>query len=94
MNVADVLKRPIITEKSVSQLNSDNEFVFEVGVDANKVSIKKAIEAFYGVNVHSVRTLVVRGKVRRHGRHFGKRRNWKKAYVRLAAGQTLNVYDV
>jgi large subunit ribosomal protein L23 len=94
MSVADVLKRPIITEKSMSQLNSDNEYVFEVGVDANKVQIKKAIEAFYGVSVHSVRTLVVRGKVRRHGRHFGKRRNWKKAYVRLQAGQSLNVYDV
>ena len=94
MNVAAVLVRPIVTEKTMSQLASEDEYVFEVALDANKVQVKKAIEAFYDVKVRTVRTLVVRGKVKRHGRHFGKRKNWKKAYVRLDAGESLNVYDV
>ena len=50
----------------------------------------RAIEAFYGVEVDSVRTLIVRGKVKRFGRRFGKRKNWKKAYVRVAAGQEID----
>lgn len=94
MNVTDILVRPIVTEKSTTQLHSDSEYAFEVGLSANKVQIKKAIEAFYGVQVARVRTIVVRGKVKRHGRHFGKRKNWKKAYVRLNAGESLNLYDV
>lgn len=91
---SDVLVRPLVTEKSTSQLNGPNDYAFEVTPASNKVQIKAAIEAFYGVHVADVRTLVVRGKVKRHGRHFGKRRNWKKAYVRLADGETLNVYEV
>jgi large subunit ribosomal protein L23 len=94
MNINEVLVRPIVTEKSTSQLTGENEFAFEVGLDANKIQIKQAVEAFYGVEVAAVRTLVVRGKLKRHGRHYGKRKNWKKAYVRLAAGASLNVYDV
>jgi large subunit ribosomal protein L23 len=94
VNVAEILVRPIVTEKSTTQLAGDNEFAFEVGLDANKIQIKQAVEAFYGVTVADVRTLVVRGKSKRHGRHFGKRKNWKKAYIRLEAGETLNVYDV
>jgi large subunit ribosomal protein L23 len=57
------------------------------------LQIKKAIEQFYGVEVDAVRTLVVRGKVKRHGRHFGKRRNWKKAYVTLGEGHQINLYE-
>ena len=94
MNIADVLVRPLVTEKSTSQLQSASEYAFEVAGAANKIEIRQAIEAFYGVKVADVRTLVVRGKVKRHGRRFGKRKNWKKAYVRLAEGETLNVYEV
>ena len=54
--------------------------------------IKRAIEAFYGVQVDTVRTMIVRGKTKRFGRHFGKRKNWKKAYVTLAEGETINVF--
>jgi large subunit ribosomal protein L23 len=64
-----------------------------VGIDANKRQVKRAIENFYGVQVESVRTLVVRGKVKRFGRHFGKRKNWKKAYVTLTDGNSINIYE-
>lgn len=93
-SIAQILVRPIVTEKSTSQLNGANDYAFEVSIDANKAQIKSAIEAFYGVTVEDVRTMVVRGKVKRSGRHFGKRRNWKKAYVRLAEGDALNIYEV
>ena len=94
MNVSSILVRPLITEKTTSQLESPDAYAFEVAVDANKIQIKEAIEQFYGVKVADVRTSVVRGKTKRHGRHFGKRKNWKKAYVRLAEGESINIYEV
>jgi len=92
MLLKDTLVRPIVTEKSTSFLGSDSVYAFEVSVDADKNRIKRAIESFYGVRVETVRTMVVRGKVKRFGRHFGKRKNWKKAYVTLADGETINVF--
>jgi large subunit ribosomal protein L23 len=94
MNLTDILVRPLVTEKTTSQLGGDVAYAFEVGINANKIQIKNAIEAYYGVDVEDVRTLVVRGKTKRHGRHYGKRKNWKKAYIRVASGQNLNIYDV
>ena len=93
MGLKDTLLRPLVTEKTTSQVGSDQVYAFEVGIDSNKLQIKKAIEQFYGVEVDAVRTLVVRGKVKRHGRHFGKRRNWKKAYVTLSEGHQINLYE-
>ncbi len=93
MEVKDILIRPIITEKSTTALGNDRAYAFEVGVGANKVQIKRAIESFYGVKVDRVRTLIVRGKIKRFGRHYGKRKNWKKAYVTLAEGNTINLYE-
>ena len=92
MLLKDTLVRPIVTEKSTSFLGSDSVYAFEVSVDADKNRIKRAIESFYGVRVETVHTMVVRGKVKRFGRHFGKRKNWKKAYVTLADGETINVF--
>lgn len=92
MNIANVLVRPIITEKTSAQIHPD-DVVFEVAPDADKAAIKRAVESFYGVEVAGVRTLVVRGKTKRHGRHLGKRANWKKAYVRLAPGTSINIYE-
>ncbi len=89
-----ILVRPIVTEKSTSQLNGLNDVVFEVNLGANKIQIKEAVEQFYGVKVDGVRTLVVRGKIKRSGRFSGKRSNWKKAYVRLAEGESINVHEV
>ena len=94
MNINDILLRPLVTEKSTSQLNGEGNYAFEVGLAANKVQIKAAIEAFYGVKVADVRTITVRGKLKRSGRHIARRGNWKKAYVRLAPGETINLYDV
>ncbi len=89
-----ILVRPIVTEKTTSQLNGLNDVVFEVNLGANKIQIKEAVEQFYGVKVDGVRTLVVRGKIKRSGRFSGKRSNWKKAYVRLAEGESINVHEV
>jgi len=93
MDLNDVLVRPLVTEKTTAQLNGDRTYGFEVGMNANKIEVKRAIEAFYGVEVADVRTLIVRGKLKRRGRHLGKRSNWKKAYVRLAEGHSLPLYE-
>jgi large subunit ribosomal protein L23 len=93
MELKDTLVRPIITEKSTTFLGNDRTYAFEVSLSANKRQVKRAIESFYGVDVETVRTLVVRGKTKRFGRHYGKRKNWKKAYVTLAEGHSINLYD-
>jgi len=91
--IKETLRRPLVTEKSTNHLGTDRTYAFEVAVDATKPQIKQAIERFYGVEVDRVRTAVVRGKTKRFGRHFGKRRNWKKAFVTLAEGQSLNLFE-
>lgn len=93
MDMKDVLIRPIVTEKSTTALGTDNTYAFQVGLASNKVQVKKAIEQFYGVRVARVRTIVVRGKVKRFGRHHAKRSNWKKAYVTLVDGDSINIYE-
>lgn len=89
----DILVRPIVTEKSTFQMADQNTYVFEVGLAANKIEIKRAIEQVFGVSVDDVRTVTVRGKNKRFGRFYGKRSNWKKAYVRLAEADALNFYE-
>jgi large subunit ribosomal protein L23 len=91
--IRDILRRPLITEKSAIQMNLENTYIFEVGLESNKLQIKDAIERYFGVEVSDVRTLVVRGKSKRFGRHTGKRSNWKKAYVKLAEGHSLNFFE-
>jgi len=93
MKISDTLLRPIITEKTTSNLGTDRTYAFEVGLTANKHEIAKAIETLYGVKVDTVRTIVVRGKSKRFGKHSGKLGNWKKAYVTLSAGSTINLYE-
>jgi large subunit ribosomal protein L23 len=93
MEMKDILIRPIVTEKSTTYLGTDQTYAFEVGLAANKVQVKRAIEKFYDVSVANVRTIVVRGKVKRFGRHNAKRSNWKKAYVTLAEGDSINLYE-
>lgn len=88
----DILVRPLITEKGSLLQEGDNTYLFEVGGGANKLEIQSAIERVFGVKVLDVRTCVVRGKSKRFGRFVGKRSNWKKAYVRLAEGDTLNFF--
>ena len=89
----EVLIRPIVTEKSMTLSEVDDTYVFAVGLGANKIQIRQAVEQVFGVRVESVRTLIVRGKNKRFGRYYGKRSNWKKAYVKLAEGNTLDFFE-
>lgn len=93
MDLKDTLIRPLITEKSTTWLGNERTYAFEVGIDSNKVQIKKAVESFYGVSVEEVRTIVVRGKIKRFGRRYGKRKNWKKAYVTVAEGDSIPLLE-
>lgn len=85
----DVIVRPLQNERAAA-LESQSTYVFEVALGANKHQIREAVERFFGVKVEDVRTMVVRGKYRRYGRHTARRADWKKAYVQLAEGNTLN----
>jgi len=85
-----VLLAPLISEKSVNAADSGNQFAFKVAKDATKPEIKAAVEMLFEVNVEKVQVLNVKGKTKRFGQRMGKRADWKKAYVRLAAGQDIN----
>ncbi len=89
----DIIVRPLVTEKAVKAEAADHTYVFEVGDTANKLQIKEAIERYFNVKVDDVRTVNVRGKFKRFGRFYGKRANWKKAYVTLAQGHSLNFLE-
>ena len=93
MELKDILVRPLVTEKSMAQLGNEQTYAFEVGLGANKIQIKRAVEQFYGVEVDEVRTIQMRGKMKRFGRHYGKRKNWKKAYVTLAEGHEIPLFE-
>jgi len=90
--VDQIILRPLLTEKSALATEADNTYAFEVGRDATKIEIKEAVERLFDVRVSTVRTMVVRGKLKRFGRHYGKRPNWKKAYVTVDGDEVLNVY--
>ena len=89
----NVLKRPLITEKANDLKDQYNQYAFEVGFDANKVEIRRAVETLFEVRVTDIRTSVVRGKKKRVGRNFGKRPNWKKALVTLRDGDTIDFFE-
>ena len=92
MNVYDIIKRPLITEKGHTKREADNTLCFEVHKAANKIEIKQAVETVFKVKVSEVRTSVFAGKLRRRGKFTGYASDWKKAYVRLAAGQKAPEY--
>lgn len=85
-----VLRRPIVSEKSTNVAESSQQVVFEVLTDATKNEIKTAVESLFDVSVEGVQVINVRGKVKRFGKTPGKRTNWKKAYVRLADGDDID----
>jgi large subunit ribosomal protein L23 len=87
MRVQEVIRRPLITEKSTEQREDTNIVTFEVHRNANKIDVKRAVEDRFKVKVTEVRIARMHGKVRRQGRTSGRRPDWKKAYVRLAAGE-------
>ncbi|MCB9477342.1 MAG: 50S ribosomal protein L23 [Deltaproteobacteria bacterium] len=93
MDARHIIKRPIITEKSNLSKEFAGHHVFEVSKDANKIEIRKAIEELFGVTVVDVQTCVMRGKNKRRGRQVGRQPNWKKAMVKLAAGESIDFFE-
>ncbi|QHB16870.1 50S ribosomal protein L23 [Mannheimia pernigra] len=89
----NVLKAPHISEKATNNAEKGNTIVFKVALDANKVEIANAVEQLFEVKVDSVRTVVVKGKTKRRGAKVGRRSDWKKAYVTLQEGQSLDFIE-
>jgi len=89
MKLTDVIRRPLITEKTSILREDGKTIVFQVAREANKVEIKRAIEKLLGAKVASVRTSLVHGKIKRQGRFAGQRPDWKKAYVTLREGEKM-----
>lgn len=92
MNIHEVIRRPIVTEKGHTKREAENTLCFEVAPRANKVQIRAAVEKLFKVKVDDVRTTITAGKLRRRNRFQGYRSDWKKAYVRLKAGQKMPEY--
>jgi large subunit ribosomal protein L23 len=89
MKTTDVIRRPVITEKTSIIREDGRTIVFEVAVGANKLEIRRAIEQLLGAKVDNIRTSLVHGKVKRQGRFSGRRPDWKKAYVTLREGEKM-----
>ena len=88
-NLYEVIRRPLITEKSTNLKETQRALCFEVHRDATKPEIKKAVESLFSVKVQGVRVANVHGKVKRQGRYMGKRPDWKKAWVVLKKGEKM-----
>lgn len=91
-NLYQVIRRPLITEKALGVKETEETLVFEVTTSATKTEVKQAVEALFKVKVDTVRTSNFAGKERKRGRFSGYRSDWKKAYVRLQAGQKMPEY--
>jgi large subunit ribosomal protein L23 len=93
MDVYQVLKRPLITEKGTRQKEEANKIIFEVDRCANKIMVRNAVESIFKVKVLSVKMMNVKGKERRVGRNAGRRPDWKKAIVRLGPGENIEFFE-
>ena len=89
----EIIKRPLITEKTSIQKEMNNQLTFEVDRRANRIEIKQAIETVFKVRVSDVKTMQVRGKIKQRGRIIGKRRDWKKAIVKLMPGERIDFFE-
>jgi large subunit ribosomal protein L23 len=89
MKTTDVIRRPLITEKTTIAREGSAVAVFEVAVGATKIDVKRAVEQLFGSKVQSVRTQIAHGKIKRQGRFSGQRSDWKKAWVRFKAGEKM-----
>ncbi len=92
MNPEQIIRRPIVLTEKANRLREQNQVVFEVARDANKIQIRDAVEKLFKVKVTDVNTLVMRGKERRMGRGYAKMQNWKKAMVTLKAGDSIDFF--
>ena len=94
MQVESIIKRPLmLTEKGNVLRETQNQYFFEVDRRANKIQIKEAVETLFNVKVLAVRTLVMRGHIRRMGRGYAKTKNWKKAIVSVKDGDTIAFFE-
>ncbi len=93
MDMYQVLKRPLITEKGTRQKEQSNQMIFEVDRRANRVMVRNAVESIFKVKVLSVKLMNVKGKERRVGKNVGRRPDWKKAIVRLGPGENIEFFD-
>ena len=92
-NYRDIIIKPIITEKSMRLMETDNKVTFEVAKGTNKTEVKQAIEEIFNVKVEDVKTMRVEGKTKRVGVHIGKRADYKKAIVKLAEGSSIEFFE-
>ncbi len=90
----NILRRPLIlTEKGASMRATENKYMFEVTREANKFQIRAAVEQAFNVKVLAVRTMIVRGRMKRMGRGYAKTQNWKKAIVTLKQGDKIDAFE-
>jgi large subunit ribosomal protein L23 len=89
MKLTDVIRRPLVTEKTTQLREDARTLVFEVAAGATKIDIKQAVEKLLGSKVEDVRTAISHGKMKRQGRFVGQRSDWKKAYVKLREGEKI-----
>lgn len=90
LRMFDVIRAPHFSEKGANLAEAAGQHVFKVALDANKLEVKKAIESIFSVKVEKVRMVKVKGKTKRFGQAFGRRSDWKKAYVTLAEGHDID----
>ena len=88
----EVIRAPLVSEKGTLLAESTNQVLFKVGPEANKIEVKKAVESLFKVKVVKVRIARYLGKIRRVGRHMGRRPGWKKAYVTLKEGDKIDFF--
>jgi len=93
MDIRNIIKKPLVTEKASVMKEKDNKYTFMVDKQANKFQIKQAIEALFKVKVESVHTANYGGKSKRMGMHAGFKSDWKKAVVKLGKGQEIQMVD-
>ena len=94
MTPEEIVKRPLIfTEKGNALREEENQYLFEVARTANKAQIRSAIEDLFDVRVEKVRTMIIRGRMRRMGRTWAKTQNWKKAIVSLKEGESIDFFE-
>ena len=87
LTVQDIIRQPLVTEKSTHAREAGAVYCFKADARANKIQIAEAVSALFGVRVADVRTSIMLGKTKKAGRYQGKRPDWKKAWVRLAPGE-------
>jgi large subunit ribosomal protein L23 len=92
LDIYDVIKRPLITEQGMHLVETVNIYPFAVDVRANKVQIREAVQRLFSVEVEKVNTSNRKGKTRRRGRRVGRTQNWKKAYVKLKEGHSIELF--